>query len=290
MVNDAGSRPEPARQENETFWAITLLGLLALFVIAGAVINHYVTVDNKKYAELFTQWKVLLGVIATLGIFSILYKENPTYRFLEHIFIGLAVGFGVVATWVEILWPRWFIPMLPANMVKATDFHGVSEGQWWLFFALPIALLFYSVYFPRLAWMNRLLISTIIGYYAGYELAGFIGLLGPQITKSFKPPVTTYAPEGAATGANNFQFLGVYWHPFAIIFLVVLVCTLAFFIFSVEHRRRWISQPAIAGRYFIMITLGAIFGTTVMGRFSLVISRFQFLIEAVKDWWHLIFK
>ncbi len=41
-----------------------------------------------------------------------------------------------------------------------------------------------------------------------------------------------------------------------------------------------IREPARAGRYFLMISLGAIFGTTVMGRFSLLIARLDYLLGA----------
>ena len=164
------------------------------------------------------------------------------------------------------------------------------QGQWWLFFALPIGLLFYTVYFPRLAWMNRFLIGVLMGYVAGYALAGFIGFLAPQIITSFKSPVTVYQPEGMPLGPNNFQALGVYWHPFSFIFVAVLLCVLAYFYFSVEHQRRWIRHPAHAGRYLLMIMLGAIFGTTVMGRFSLLIVRLEYLLNAVTGWFHFLTK
>ena len=60
----------------------------------------------------------------------------------------------------------------------------------------------------------------------------------------------------------------------------MLICTFAYFFFSVEHRTHLIRQPARMGRYFLMISLGAIFGTTVMGRFSLLIARLDYLRDA----------
>jgi hypothetical protein len=36
-----------------------------------------------------------LGVFFTLGIFTVLYKENPWFRISESAFLGLAVGYGV---------------------------------------------------------------------------------------------------------------------------------------------------------------------------------------------------
>ena len=292
MVDGTANPPAPTRNSGESpAWSYVLLGMLALFIIAGMVINHSVK-GNGANSGLFTQWKILLGVIATLGIFSILYRENPVFRFLEHIFIGLATGYGVVITWTQIIWPRWVVPMMPSSLLQVpqTGPEPIIQGQWWLFFALPIGLLFYTVYFPRLSWMNRLLIGVMMGYFAGYQMAGFIGILAPQITTSFKPPVTLYRPEGMPIGPNNFEFLGIYWHPFSLIFIAVLLCVLAYFYFSVEHRQRWIRQPAVAGRYMLMITLGAIFGTTVMGRFSLVIVRLEYLLNAFRDWFVMIFK
>ena len=39
------------------------------------------------------------GALATVGLYSILYKENKFYRFWEHLFLGLASGWGLVALW-----------------------------------------------------------------------------------------------------------------------------------------------------------------------------------------------
>lgn len=45
--------------------------------------------------------KVTLGVLATVGLYSVLYKENRFYRFFEHLFLGLAAGWTLVVIWVE---------------------------------------------------------------------------------------------------------------------------------------------------------------------------------------------
>jgi len=282
MADASMSQPENRPQGESPVWTIVLLGALAVLMLAGVLINARTTGDGST-SPLFAQWKLLLGVLVTVGIFSILYKENPVFRFLEHIFIGLAAGYTLVIYWVQVIVPRWLQPMLPHPGVAAAQ--ATEHGQWWLFFALPIGLLFYSVYFPKLAWLNRLIISVFLGYAAGLALQAFVGGIAPQIVRSFKAPITTYNPNPAgALDANNIQLGSVYLHPYSLIFLIVLFCTMAYFFFTVEHRTAWMRRPAIAGRYFMMITLGAIFGTTVMGRFSLVIGRFSFLIEAVKEW------
>ena len=35
--------------------------------------------------------KLTVGVIATIGLYTVLYRENKFYRFFEHVFLGLAV-------------------------------------------------------------------------------------------------------------------------------------------------------------------------------------------------------
>lgn len=301
MTNDVNEGTMPKASQESPWYGYLLLAALAVLLVVGIVLNRGATsFDPDNPTANYLQWRTLLGVIVTLGIFSILYRENPIYRFLEHIFIGLATGYSVAYLWFKFVEPRWFVPMIPESLAKGTRFDAppqVVQGQWWYFFAFLIGLMFFSVYVPKLAWMNRIAIGVMLGYVSGAAFQMFMGILAPQITSSFKPPITNYRPDtpppiGLPFDANNIPIgsTGWYLHPFSIVFLVVLVCTLAYFFFSIEHKYAWIRKPSNAGRYLIMIMLGAIFGTTVMGRFSLLIARFEFLIEAFKGWWHLVFR
>ncbi len=259
-------------------WAWVLLGSLVALVIIGLWMNWHAA--SVKY-------NTILGALATLGIFSILYKENPVFRLCEHLFIGLATGYGAVVVWYSYILPKWLIPMAPPTMIHESVDHVAGGGQWWLIFALLLALLFYTVYFQKLAWMNRFILSILMGYAAGAMFEGFMGLIGPQLTSSFRPPVTVrYAPPSAGH-LNNFHWGSVFFHPWWSILVIVLICTFAYFFFSVEHRSHLIREPARAGRYFLMISLGAIFGTTVMGRLSLLIARLDFLRDAFVMFFHI---
>ena len=64
----------------------------------------------------------------------------------------------------------------------------------------------------------------------------------------------------------------------AIIFTVGLICSLLFFFFSREHKGA-LGVASKLGVYFLMIGFGAGYGYTVMSRISLLIGRFQFLLE-----------
>jgi len=65
-----------------------------------------------------------------------------------------------------------------------------------------------------------------------------------------------------------------------IIIVIGVISTLIYFYFSKEHTGA-LGVAAKVGIWFIMVSFGAHFGYTVMGRVSLLIGRVQFLIE---DW------
>ncbi len=271
---------QPSRPQDEAespIWAGVLLTSLVVLLLIGILTNQH-----GKGNVLFN---TILGVITTLGIFSILYKENPVFRFCEHIFIGLATGYGAVYLWVMVIIPRWWVPMTPPPLHK-TAASAAGQGHWWMIFCLLLALLFYTVYFQKLAWMNRFLLSLVMGYFAGAAFQAFMGLIAPQVTSAFRPPVTSYNPINPPGHWNNFHIGHFFFHPWWLISVIVLICTFAYFFFSVEHRAHIIRQPARAGRYFLMISLGAIFGTTVMGRFSLLIARLDYLRGAFLMFFH----
>ena len=59
-----------------------------------------------------TELAVWAGALATLALYSILYRENSVYRAAEHIFIGLATGYGIYMAWKTVLYPQWWQPMV----------------------------------------------------------------------------------------------------------------------------------------------------------------------------------
>ena len=43
--------------------------------------------------EIFGIW---VAALLTLCIYSFLYRDNPFYRFAEHLYVGISVGYGIV--------------------------------------------------------------------------------------------------------------------------------------------------------------------------------------------------
>ncbi len=204
--------------------------------------------------EVVVTW---LAAIATLGIYSILYKENPFYRFFEHLFIGLGLGWTIFAVWKDILHPKWWTPM-------------VVEGRWYWIFAMIIGSLYYFIFSPRFAWMARLVISTMMGLTAGLVFKSFAAIYIPQIEASFR--AVRFSPS-LAGGLNN------------LLSTLILLSVLIYFLFTISQERQPLSTLSKLGRWFIMLGLGAMFGSTVMARLSLFIDRLTFLLH---DWLKII--
>lgn len=208
---------------------------------------------------------VWIGALCTLGIYSVLYRENKVFRFFEHLFIGLATGWTVFTAWNDVLRPRWWELM-------------VVKGQWWWAFALPGGLLFYLVYSKRHNWMSRLIFGLFFGAAAGQAFQGIAAKYFPLVRSAINNPLR---PTPEATAAPDSYALT----PFSFVlnnalFLAILVCVTTYFVFSFEQKK-----PAKAaarwGRYVLMFAFGAIFGSTIMARMSLLIGRMYYLVH---DW------
>jgi hypothetical protein len=202
---------------------------------------------------------IWLGALGTLALYSILYKENPVYRFAEHVFVGLAAGYGVYVVWSQILFPKWYKPI-------------VTEGVWPWAIALVPGLMYYTVFSKRMSWMSRAVMVAMMGFEAGLMFRQWAGTYMRQIADSFRP-----------------LFIPGFRPPFIyldnVIFIVVLASVMSYFFFSFEHRSRFVQRTSGLGRWLMMIGFGAMFGSTVMARMSLFIGRLWYLFA---EWIHLI--
>lgn len=206
---------------------------------------------------------VILGVLSTLGIYSILYKENKVFRFFEHLYLGLAGGYAIAANWNDVLKPNWYEPM-------------VKEGQWWQILLLPAGSLFYFIYSKRNGWMSRLIFGLFIGFAAGQSFQGFAGSYWPKLQKvAAKTPL--YVKENSTPD--------YFWTPIStslnnLLFLAILGSVMAYFFFSFEQKNVVVKQISKFGRYAMMVAFGALFGNTIMARMALLIGRIYFLIHS----------
>ena len=223
------------------------------------------------------QCTILVGGLATLGIYSFLIRENLVYRFFEHLFIGIAAGFLPLLTIKEFLWPNVLAPMFGEHMMVFPD--GTTSAAYeplYLLYLLPLAfgLLYYTLYIPSLAWMAKLVIGFSLGYTGGLSFKGFFAEMIPQFSSSFKPLlVFTDGVFDWGASANNS------------IFVFTLFAVMYYFFFSLRVRSRSMQRVSYTGRMLMMVCFGAFFGSTIMARMALLVERVQFLID---PWWKAV--
>ena len=55
-----------------------------------------------------------LGALLTLAVYSFLYKDNPFYKFAEHLFVGVSAGYYLVLSFWTVLVANLWDPLLAA--------------------------------------------------------------------------------------------------------------------------------------------------------------------------------
>lgn len=244
--------------------------------------------------------KITVGVIATIGLYSVLYRETKVYRFFEHIFLGLAAGYTLVATWKDTLFNDWFVRMFG----RAADAATGQEAQvgYWIYAALlPIGLMGYMVFNRKHNWMSKIPLGIILGLWSGQQIQIWWDTWGPQIYATMKPVIPTtfesltrpatvevangrLVPIQDPTRAAEIQALigqNVYASQALsnLVFVLTFVSAFSYFIFSFDLKGKFLTGINTFGRWMLMIGFGAIFGSTVMARFALVIDRMSYIVN-----------
>jgi len=246
--------------------------------------------------EHYLDWRLTCSVIATVGLYSVLYKENKFYRFFEHLFLGLAAGWTMVTLWTETLYDLWWSKMMGSHPDAVTHQGSTLPGYWAYMFLLPMGLMGYFVYSKKHNWISRIPIGMILGFWSGQQVQVWWNRYGPQISDSMKPVFPNTFSYADAAG-SHFSLLtppatatvqpGAVFTATAIsnlIFVLTFICALSYFLFSFDVKNKIIATMSTSGRWLLMVGFGAIFGSTVMMRFTLLIDRMYFIwIEWLQD-------
>jgi hypothetical protein len=228
--------------------------------------------------------KMGVASVLTFGLYSILYRENKMYRLCEHIFLGLASGWSLVALWTETLKSTWWDKMVGS---VAANGSGAQMGYWMYAILLPIGLMAYLVFSKKHNWISRIPIGIIIGLYSGQQFQAWQNRYIDQISSTIKPILPTTAtfsrpsPKGLSADALHAANANVYISDAIsnLIFVLTVVCVLSYFLFSFETKNQVLARMSLSGRWLLMIGFGAIFGSTVMMRFALLIDRMAYVFD-----------
>jgi len=231
---------------------------------------------QKKYQfSLSRTLGIWIAAFFTLFILSFLYKDNPLYKIAESVVVGVSAAYWmVVGFWTTIV-PN-LLGKLSPGWIKSWAMPGLETKAEFLYLVpLIMGVMLLWRLAPKGTWISRWPLAFIIGTTAGIRLIGFLhaDFLG-QIRNTIMSLVV-------ATPDIGFDF----WNSLKNIVIVIgVLCTIVYFFFSIEHKG-YVGKTAKLGIWFLMVTFGAAFGYTVMGRIALLAIRIEFLMN---DWLWLI--
>jgi hypothetical protein len=273
MPDDLQAEPQRKAQAIE-MGALALLAVIFLGV-SLAIQNPF------RQPSLEAAMKALGTIIAagiTLIMYSFLYRDNPLFKIAENLYVGVALGYSAIMTWQEALKPEVYQPIFAAPTTDALLNALLHRSV-----PIILGLMLLTRLSRKHGWVSRYAYAVMIGWGAGVSI--------PLITHSYvlkqfyaavAPLQAAPGPQAATAPAMSLAwFLGTVAPMFGAVVLVLgTVAVLFYFFFSVEHKKVG-SAVSKVGIWFLMVSFGASFGYTVMGRLSLLIGRVNFLLH---DW------
>lgn len=197
---------------------------------------------------------ILISLVGTWGMFSFaIYKENPWFRFTMHTAVGATMAVMII-TVLKVIENGVVVPFAKGDLSSIP--------------VIILAIMLYTRFSKNHAWISRWPIAIVTGVGLGVAMRAHAETdMMTQVAALVTPLVT---PSNVINGFN------------ATFILVGAIATIAFFTFTFARARKggW-SKLATAGRFFIMFSLGAYFGNTVLSRFSLLLERIEFTLRAL---------
>ncbi|MFP4457854.1 MAG: hypothetical protein ACLFPS_09370 [Clostridia bacterium] len=190
-----------------------------------------------------------IAAFITLGLLSFAIGENPYYRLVEHLYVGIAAAHSLILGW-ENLQNNAFVPI-------------AEDGEFLKIIPVVLGILLYARFIKGQLWLSRIPMSALVGIGVGLTVRS-------TITAEFLNQINaTIVP---LNSINN------------IIIVFGVVSVLMFFYFTRKDTNPVFNYTGTLGRYIMMIAFGALFGNAAMGRMSLMIGRLRFILI---DWLNL---
>ncbi len=208
----------------------------------------------------------------TLLTLSYLLGDNPLFRIVTYLFIGVSAGYVAIILLYQVILPRLVAPLI---------FGSVSEKLLTIIPAVLSLLLLFKLS-PRFTVLGNPSMAFLVGVGAAVIITGAIsGTLFGQIRGTIQPFGLAQAPDALQAGS---QLIG------SVILLVGTVSTLIYFQFSARRKANQqvgragaIQVIAAAGQVFIAITLGALYAGVLAAALTALIERFDFLRTALQS-------
>ncbi len=262
--------PENEEADNarrRTIETTVLVVLASAFVVVSLLVQEPWSVGWDKLPAVVG---VIIGAGLTLIMYSFLYRDNPLFKIAENLYVGVALGYGMIIVWRQSLRIEVYDPLLRPPTSGA-----FTEALLHRTVPIVLGLLLLTRLSKKRGWLSRYSYGPLVGWGAGVGIVvqthtNILKQLGAAIRPLQGPAAS---PDGAWAwmGAVLLPILG------SLLLLVGTIAVLFYFFFSIKHKRVGGAVSKV-GILFLMVSFGASFGYTVMGRLSLLIGRARFLL------------
>jgi hypothetical protein len=224
---------------------------------------------------------IWIAALLTLCIFSYLYRDNAGYKLAESIIVGVSAGYWIVTNFWEVVVAKMLVKLAPdvARYAFLPDTPAGLKADY--LYIVPVLLggMVFCRLIPKIAWMGRWPLAFVVGTTAGLKLTSFLDADFVRQIRSTILPLVVFSAD--ASGGSAFDWKQSIQN--IVIVISVLSC-ITYFYFSVEHKGV-VGRISRVGIWVLMISFGASFALTVMGRITLLTMRLQFLFD---DWLGLV--
>lgn len=208
-----------------------------------------------------------ISFVLTLLVFSFLLGDNPIFRFVSALFIGVAAGYFLVIIIYQVVLARLVAPLMQGSILAI----------------IPLVLsgLLLMKLSPRLSRFGNTSMALLVGIGAAVAVGGaMLGTIFGQI----KGAVNYFGvqPDGSPT---NFYLIVE-----GIFFLIGTLAALAYFHFGAKNTKKsgpsrsiMVNIFAWIGKIFISITLGAVFAGVITAGITALIERSDFVVRTINS-------
>ncbi|NTV63782.1 MAG: hypothetical protein HGA65_09630 [Oscillochloris sp.] len=196
-------------------------------------------------------------------VFSRLLGENPVFRTVQYLFVGVSLGYAFVVVYHQVLRPN-----AVAAIISIDD--PMNLGAILLPFLLGILLLARITGRQQISWLANIPLALVFGVGAALALGGtLLGTLLPQLQDSARP-----------IGDDPLQAVGM------VLLVLGVVLTLCYFYFTVSQSTpigRVVQISARIGRWLLMIAFGFFLAGGLLTYLTALNERLEFIVGWVRN-------
>jgi hypothetical protein len=200
----------------------------------------------------------LIAVALTLLVFSRLIGDNPAFRAVQYLFVGVSLGYAFVVIYHQVLRPSALAMLRELDDPAALWLRIVP----WL---LGLMLLARLTRRQTLSWLANIPLALLFGVGTALAVGGaLVGTLVPQLLDTARP-----------VGGDPLQAVGT------VLLVLGVVLTLCYFYFTVPRETaggRVVAFGALVGRWLLMVAFGFFLAGALLTYLTALNARLEFII------------